>query len=99
MNDGYDELDNMVTLQDEAGVDQALEFLDLIELDGREYVVLLPICADGEEETGEVVILRVEPTDIDADEETYVSVDDEVTLLTIFEVFKDKHKGEFNFED
>lgn len=99
MNDGYDELDNTVILEDEAGMDQAFEFLDLIEFAGREYVILLPVCADSEEDTGEVVILRVEPTDADSDEEAYVSVDDEAALLTIFEMFKERHRDEFSFEE
>ena len=33
------------------------------------------------------------------DEESYVSVDDENVLNTIFEMFKEKFKDEFNFVD
>ena len=33
------------------------------------------------------------------EEESYVSVDDEDTLNTIFEIFKEKFKDEFNFID
>ena len=34
-----------------------------------------------------------------AEEETYVSVDDENVLNAVFEIFKEKFKDEFNFVD
>ena len=99
-NNGVDEeLDNVIVLNDENGEEVPFEFLDLIELDGEEYVVLLPIEEDEEaEDSGEVVILKVEDTDSE-EEESYVSVDDEEVLNKVFEIFKDKFKDEFNFLD
>lgn len=91
-----EELDNVVVLNDEEGKEVRFEFLDLIEYENEEYVILLPI--DEGEEADEVVILKVEDTDSE-DEESYVSVDDENVLNTIFEMFKDKFKDEFNFID
>ena len=92
-----EELDNIIILNDEDGNEVQFEFLDLIELDGEEYVVLLP--TEGEEdEDGEVVILKVEDTDSE-DEESYVSVDDQEVLNKVFEIFKEKFKDEFNFID
>ncbi len=94
-----EELDNIIVLNDEEGNEVKFEFLDLVELDGEEYVVLLPADEDeGEEEEGEVVILKVEDTDSE-EEESYVSVDDEDTLNKVFEIFKEKFKDEFNFVD
>ena len=46
-----EELDNIIILNDEDGNEVQFEFLDLIELDGEEYVVLLPV-EDDEEEDG-----------------------------------------------
>lgn len=92
-----EELDNIIILNDEDGNEVQFEFLDLIELDGEEYVVLLPV-EDDEEEDGEVVILKVEDTD-SVDEESYVSVDDQEILNKVFEIFKEKFKDEFNFID
>ena len=88
---------NIVVLNDEDGNEIRFEFLDLIEYESEEYVVLLPIDEDGENDDGEVVILRLE--DSDTDEESYVSVDDESVLTAVFEIFKDKFKDEFNFTD
>ena len=94
-----EELDNIVILNDEEGNEVKFEFLDLVELDNEEYVVLLPIAEEGEEEEGEVVILKIEDTNEETEEESYVSVDDEEVLNKVFEVFKEKFKDEFDFVD
>ena len=92
-----DELDNIIVLNDENGDEVPFEFLDLIDLNGEQYVILLPI-EEESEDNGEVVILKVEDTDSE-DEESYVSVDDEEVLNTVFDMFKEKFKDEFNFLD
>ncbi len=94
-----EELDNIVILNDEDGNEVQFEFLDLVELDDEEYVVLLPITGEGEEDEGEVVILKLEDTDDDSEEESYVGVEDEEILNKVFEIFKEKYKDEFNFVD
>ena len=94
-----EELDNIIVLNDEDGKEVQFEFLDLVELDSEEYVVLLPVTEDGEEDEGEVVILKVEDTDEDDDEESYVSVEDEDVLNQVFEIFKEKFKDDFDFVD
>ncbi len=102
MNENYEgeELDNIVILNDEEGNEVKFEFLDLVELDNEEYVVLLPVTAEGEEEEGEVVILKVEDSDDEnSDEESYVSIEDETVLNKVFEIFKEKFKDDFDFVD
>lgn len=96
-NEMEEELDNIIVLNDEEGQEVQFEFLDLVEYEDEEYVVLLPI-EESEDDAGEVVILKVEDTDSE-DEESYVSVDDQETLNTVFEMFKEKFKDEFNFLD
>ena len=94
-----EELDNIIVLNDENGEEVPFEFLDVIELDDEEYVVLLPVEEDEESETeGEVVILKIEDTESE-EEESYVSVEDEEILNKVFEMFKEKFKDEFNFVD
>jgi uncharacterized protein YrzB (UPF0473 family) len=90
--------DNIIILNDEDGKETKFEFLDLINYDDEQYVVLLPT-EEESDEPGEVVILRVEDTDQDSDEESYVSVEDEEVLNKVFEIFKDKFKDEFDFVD
>ena len=94
-----EEVDNIIVLNDEDGNEVRFEFLDLVELDDEEYVVLLPVTAEGEEDEGEVVILKVEDTDEESDEESYVSVESEETLNKVFEIFKEKFKDDFDFVD
>ena len=94
-----EELDNIIVLNDEQGNEVKFEFLDLVELDEEEYVVLLPVSEEGEEDEGEVVILKLEDTDEESEEESYVGVEDEEELNAVFAIFKDKFKDEFNFID
>ncbi len=96
-NNQDEELDNIIVLNDENGNEVEFEFLDLIDYEGETYVVLLPNDED-DEETGEVIILKLEDSEFD-DEESYVSVDDEDVLNSVFEIFKEKFKDEFNFVD
>ena len=53
-----EELDNLVYLSDEDGNEVAFEYLDSVEYEGEEYVVLIST----DEDDDEVVILKVEPT-------------------------------------
>ena len=100
MDENNEELDNIVTLKDEDGNDIKFEFLDLIEYQGEEYVVLLPAEEEEDAEPDEVVILQLEKgSDENSEEEKYVSVDDENILNAVFEIFKEKFKDEFNFVD
>ena len=97
-NQNEEELDNIIILNDEEGKEVKFEFLDLVELDNEEYIILLPADEAEEEEEGEVVILKIEDSE-DSEEESYVSVDDEEVLNKVFEIFKEKFKDEFDFVD
>ena len=63
---------SILTLTDENGEELNFEYLDCIELNGTEYLVLLP------EDSEEIVILEVQP--VDEENENYVAVDSEDTL-------------------
>lgn len=93
-----DDMDNILLLSDEDGNDVQFEFLDLIDYDEEEYVVLLPVEEESEDEIGEVVILKVEQTESE-DKESYVGVEDEEILNKVFEIFKEKFKDEFDYVD
>lgn len=87
------ENDNIIILNDDDGNEVEFEFLDLIPFRGKEYVVLLPIS----DEADEVVILQLEGADDET--ESYISVDNELTLQAVFEIFKERAKDTFNFVD
>lgn len=96
LND-LDELDNIITLTDEDGNEVQFEFLDLLEFEGEEYVILLPLDDEDEDEDGaEVVILRVGEDNPDGTE-SYESVEDPQILEAVYEAFKEKFKDEFHF--
>ncbi len=101
MEENFDgeELDNIISLNDEDGNEVKFEFLDLIDFEDEQYVVLLPVLEEGEEDDGEVVILKLEDSDEDTEQESYVSVENEETLMKVFNIFKDKFKDEFDFVD
>ena len=89
----FDELDNIVVLNDEDGNEVEFEFLDVVELDSKEYVILLPV---EEIENGEVVIFRIEG---EGEEESYIGLEDENEAEAVFRAFKEKAKDDFNFAD
>ena len=76
-----EEMDNIIVMHDEEGNEESFEYLDAIEYQGKEYVILVP--AD-ESEEGEVVILEVEV--IDEETESYNSVEDPAVLKAVFEL-------------
>lgn len=95
MSERIEDMDNIVKLEDEDGKEMEFEFLDLVEYENREFVVLLPM----EEDAEEVVILEVIPCEDDEEMEEYVSIESEELLNAVFEVFKEKNKEEFSFDE
>lgn len=93
-----EEMDNIIELDDEEGNTSRFEFLDIVEYESNEYVVLLPVDEEDDQDAGEVVILQLEE-DENEDLENYISVEDEDVLQAVFDIFKDKYKDEFNFVD
>ena len=88
-----EELTNVLTLTDENGEDVEFEYLDCVEYEGKEYLVLMP----NEEGAAEIVILEVEP--VDEETENYLSVNDEVLLNNVYAIFKERYKDVLTFED
>ena len=87
------EEENLITLTDENGVETTFEYLDCIEYQGKEYLILMPT----EEDNGEVIILEIEP--VDEETENYLSVGDEALLNAVYDIFKEKYKDILIFED
>lgn len=90
-----DERDDTIVLTDDDGNENEFEYITTIEMDDNEYVILLPV--ESEENTDEVVILRVEP--MDDGEDALVSLEDEQELQRVFEEFKKRMEEEYEFEE
>ena len=82
-----------LVLTDENGEDITFEYLDCIEDEGNEYLVLLP----AEEEANEIVILQIEP--VDEENENYLAVESEDVLDAVYDIFKERYKDVLTFED
>ena len=88
-----EEESSIITLTDENGEELNFEYLDCIEYGGKEYLVLTP----EEEDSGEIVILEIEP--VDEETENYLAVEDEATLDAVYQIFKDRYKDVLTFAD
>ena len=85
------EEESILTLTDENGEDMNFEYLDCIEYEGTEYLVLMP------EESNEIVILEIQP--VDEESENYVAVENEDILDAVYGIFKERYKDVLEFED
>lgn len=88
-----EEESGILTLTDENGQNVDFEYLDCIEYEGKEYLVLMP----ADELETEIIILEVEP--VDEENENYLSVQDENILNAVYAIFKEKYKDILTFED
>ena len=84
---------SILTLTDENGADVDFEYLDCIEYQDKEYLVLMPL----EEDSNEIVILEVEP--VDEENENYLAVSDEDVLDAVYGIFKERYADVLTFED
>ncbi|MGN0455167.1 MAG: DUF1292 domain-containing protein [Ruminococcus sp.] len=84
---------NIIVLTDDEGNDVEFEYLDTVEFEGSEYIVLI----ENTEDADEAVILKIES--LDDENETYVGVEDEDVLNSVFKIFKDRYKDDFDFAE
>ncbi len=82
---------SILTLTDENGEETNFEYLDCIEYEGTEYLVLMP------EESNEIVILEIQP--VDEENENYIAVENEAILDAVYGIFKERYKDVLQFED
>ena len=75
--------DSIITLTDDEGNDVDFLLLDVVEYDGGDYLVLLPL-AEEEDEEDNVLILKVEQTE---EGESYAGIEDDNVLNAVFDLF------------
>ncbi len=88
-----EEQSSILTLTDESGNDVDFEYLDSVDYQDKEYLLLMP----ADEAATEVIILEVEP--VDEETENYRSVTDEDVLNAVYDIFKERYKDILTFED
>lgn len=89
-----EEQSNILSLTDENGQEVEFEYLDSVDYEGKEYLILMPA---EEVESGEIVILEVQP--VDEETENYISVGSEEILDAVYAIFKERYKDVLTFED
>lgn len=75
--------ENLIILKDNKGNEIEMEFLDFIEYEGYEYVVM------AEEGSDEVVIMEQVPND-DGETAAYNDVLNDAVINKVFEIFKSR---------
>ena len=90
-----DEEVTILTLHDDEGNEEQFELLDLVDYQDKQYIVLFPV----EDDDMEIVILQGDEIEGNDEEEAYVAVEDEAILDSVYGIFKERFKDEFEFED
>ena len=81
----FDE-DSFITLSDENGNEVDFLLLDVMEYEGSDYMVLLPLTdEEDEQDEEELFFLHVEKTD---EGEVYSSIEDEALLTAIADAYE-----------
>ncbi len=88
--------DNLIILYDEDDNEVPFEFLDYIEHDHCNYVALLPLAGDLDQ-NAEVLILQV-VEDEDGSQDFDI-VEDPKLLDRLYRQFQEEHRDEFTFRD
>lgn len=90
---------DIITLEDEAGVEKQFEIIDALELDDKTYVAMVPYLGDPEnlaESDGELVIL--EAIEDENGEEILVGIEDEDVFDRVMEEFEKRLEDEYEIE-
>lgn len=89
---------DIVSVIDEDGVEHIFEELDVLSIDDKEYVALLPIYDEEVvDEDGELIILL---RNYDSDDEIYLEpIENEDEFMRIGKMFEERLADMFEFED
>ncbi len=93
MADEIFESEDIFTLTDEEGVEKKFSLLGSCEIDGNEYLALVPM---EENEAEEYVILKLE-IGVDG-EEVLVTIDDDEEFDRVADLFEDELFGEIDYD-
>ena len=86
MDQGLDNAEDIVTLVDEEGKSHDFQVVDVIEVEGKEYALLLPAESDDPEQE-EVLVLRIE-------EDRFEMIEDEAEFQKVVKVLEELNEEE-----
>ncbi len=90
---------DVLTLVDEDGVEHEFEIADTLDVDGQQYLALIPVPANANElldDSGELVILKVVEEN---GEEFLEAIEDEEEFDRMADVFMERLEDTYDFED
>ena len=93
----FDENEYLVDLFDDEGNKQTFEHLDTVQVGDSDYVICIPYKEVEDDEVDEVVILKMEYDE--TDEYILVPEEDAKVLDKAYEIFKERNKDLFDWED
>ncbi|MCH5183316.1 MAG: DUF1292 domain-containing protein [Oscillospiraceae bacterium] len=91
-----EEEDDLFTLTDEEGNESQFALVGDLELDGQEYLALIPADTEGDGEEDEYVILKV--TTDENGEEILVTIDDDEEFDRVADAFEDRFLNEYDLD-
>ena len=87
----------IVSVVDEEGEEHIFEELDILEIDDKEYVALLPVYDEVVDEDGELIILI---RNYDKNDEIYLEpIEDEDEFMRVGKMFEERLADMFDFND
>jgi uncharacterized protein YrzB (UPF0473 family) len=97
----YHELEEpeLLTLQDEDGVESVIELLAQMDVDGKSYVAATPHIEDPTQALGDDAELIVLVSEEDGDEEFLASIDNDEEYERIGNIFLEKLMGYYDEND
>lgn len=90
------EEDQIFEFIDEEGNVEKFEILGYVELENRDFAVLLPV-TDKEEELLVHILEVIE--ELDSEHDTYIGLDDDELIDRVWQKFMEENQEEFNFTD
>ncbi len=88
-NEIFEEEFFVYTLTDDEGNENEYELLATTELDGKTYCALIPYSEDGDE-SEEYIVLRVEKSEDNPEEEIFVTIEDDEEFDRVADIFDDQ---------
>lgn len=91
------EMDGIITLVDDEGIEHEFEIADVLEDNGSEYLALIPVLEDidGEaEDSGELVVLKIVAEGVD---EFLEAIEDEEEFNRISAIFMERLGETYDF--
>lgn len=89
---------DLITLEDEDGVEHECEVIDAADFNGEHYLAVVPYVEDPEkmlEQDAQIVMMRVEQ---DGEEEFLNIVDDDEELIAVSEMFATRLRDIYDIE-